>query len=435
MSRLVERREHPTTKCEWPEVVAAEDFGAVHADALRGEINLDYAATTPALVAAVEAVHRLLPAYGSVHRGGGARSRISTEAYEQARETIARFVGCGPGDHLVFVRNTTEAINLVAASLPRDGRVLCSPLEHHANLLPWREHRVDHLPFTTTAEELLDEAAFALRHAAMERRPYEILAVSGASNVSGEVLPVAELAEIAHEAGVQILVDAAQLAPHRAISIEELGVDYLALSGHKLYAPFGSGALIIRGELLKRVPPLLKGGGAVWAVTLDDVAWADLPQRLEAGTPNLLGALALAGACEEITRFGRSRLEAQEGELARRLWAGLDDVPGLALLRGWPDHRDRVAVAAFTLAGFEPRLLAERLARDYGVAVRSGLFCAHPYVSHLLGTSVAATTAALRARSSEDARLPGAVRASIGIGVQAHDIDHLVSALLDLEKE
>jgi selenocysteine lyase/cysteine desulfurase len=170
-------------------------------------------------------------------------------------------------------------------------------------------------------------------------------------------------------------------------------------------------------------------------VTLDDVAWADLPQRLEAGTPNLLGAVALAGSCEEISRFGRDRLEAQEAELAGRLWDGLDEVPGLIVLRGWPEHRDRVAVAAFTLDGFEPRVLAERLARDYGVAVRSGLFCAHPYVSYLLGTPVATTTAALRARSPEDTRLPGAVRASIGIGVQPHHIDHLISALLDLERE
>jgi selenocysteine lyase/cysteine desulfurase len=435
VSGVLDQRGRTAAEYQWPEVVATDDFGALHAEALRGEINLDYAATTPSLRAAVEAVQRLLPAYGSVHRGGGARSRISTDAYEQARATIAGFVGCGPDHHLVFVRNTTEAINLVAASLPRESRVLCSPLEHHANLLPWREHWVDHLPFTSTAEELLDQAAAALRHAAMERRPYEILAVSGASNVSGEVLPVAELAAIAHGAGVQILVDAAQLAPHRPVSVEELGVDYLALSGHKLYAPFGSGALIVRGELLKKVPPLLKGGGAVRAVTLDDVAWADLPQRLEAGTPNLLGAAALAGSCEELSRFGRDRLEAQEGELARRLWDGLDEVPGLTLLRGWPEHRDRVAVAAFTLADFEPHVLAERLARDYGVAVRSGLFCAHPYVSYLLRTPVATTAAALRARTPEEARLPGAVRASIGIGVQPQHIDHLISALLDLARE
>ena len=419
----------------WPETVAAGDFGSVHAEELHEEINLDYAATTPALRAAVEAVLRLLPAYGSIHRGGGARSRISTDAYEHARATVAAFIGCGASHHLVFVRNTTEAINLVAASLPRSSRVLCSPLEHHANLLPWREHEVDHLPFTTTAEELLAEAGAALRRAAAERRPYEVLAVSGASNVTGEVLPVAELAAIAHEAGVQILVDAAQLAPHRRIDVEELGADYLALSGHKLYAPFGSGALVVRRELLKRVPPLLKGGGAVRVVTFDDVAWAELPQRLEAGTPNLLGAAALAGSCDEIRRFGRARIERQEEVLAQRLWDGLQEVPGLTLLRGWPEHRDRVAVATFNLADHDPRTLAERLAGEYNVALRSGLFCAHPYVAHLLQTPAATTETALKARGSEEARLPGAVRASIGIGVQPHHVDRLISALSDLQKE
>ena len=433
MTGAVEQRARTENEYEWPEIVAPGDFGSAHSEELRREINLDYAATTPALRAAVEAVLRLLPAYGSIHRGGGSRSRISTDAYEQARATAAAFIGCGADHHLVFVRNTTEAINLVAASLPRSSRILCSPLEHHANLLPWREHEVDHLPFTTSAEELLAEAGAALRRAAAERRPYEVLAVSGASNVTGEILPVAELAAIAHEVDVQILIDAAQLAPHRRVDVEELGADYLALSGHKLYAPFGSGALVVRRELLKGVPPLLKGGGAVRVVTFDDVAWAQLPQRLEAGTPNLLGAVALAGSCDEITRFGRTRIERQEEALARKLWDCLQEVPGLTLLRGWPEHRDRVAVATFTLTGHDPRTLAEHLAREYSVALRSGLFCAHPYVAHLLQTPVATVEAALRMSSSEEARLPGAVRASIGIGVQPDHVDHLISALSDLE--
>ena len=431
MTRASHLRTVPTP-AKWPEIVGPGDFGGEHAADLRGQINLDYAATTPALRAAVDAVLRLLPAYGSVHRGGGARSRISTDAYEAARAAVARFVGCGDEHVVVFVRNTTEAINVVAASLPHPSRILCSPLEHHANLLPWREHHVDHLPFTSSAEDLVDAATSALRRASSERRPYDVLTISGASNVTGEVLPVAKLTEVAHDAGADVLVDAAQLAPHRRISVRELDVDYLALSGHKLYAPFGAGALVVRRDLLKSVPPLLKGGGAVRVVTLDDVAWAGLPQRLEAGTPNVLGAVALAAACDELERHGREHLEEQETALADRLWAGLDSIPGCRTLRGWPLHRDRVAVAAFTLAGREPRAIAERLTQDHGVAVRSGLFCAHPFVSHLLGTPAETADAALRARPAEDLSLPGAVRASIGIGVEPEHVDALLTALDDL---
>ena len=426
---------HPEAAVTWPEIVAPNDYGGIHADAIEGQINLDYAATTPALRAAVDAVLRLLPAYGSIHRGGGARSRISTDAYEEARATVARFVDSGDEHVVIFVRNTTEGINLVAASLPRGSRILCSPLEHHANLLPWREHAVDHLPFTRSAGELVERAAETLRRAAAARTPYDVVAVSGASNVTGEVLPVRELAEIAHHAGAQLLVDGAQLAPHRRVSVRELGVDYLALSGHKLYAPFGAGALVVRRDLLRAAPPLLKGGGAVRAVSLEDVTWAELPQRLEAGTPNLLGAVALGAACDELERFGRDRLEQQETALAERLWAGLEQNPAVSVLRGWPSDDDRVAVAAFTVDGQEARHVAERLGTEYGVAVRSGLFCAHPFVSHLLGTPAGRVSAALTALPGDEVLLPGAVRASIGVGVEPAHVETLLAALDELAAE
>jgi selenocysteine lyase/cysteine desulfurase len=414
------------SQIDWPKVVAPGDFGGVHAAELSGQANLDYAATTPALRASVDALLAALPAYGSVHRGGGARSRVTTEAYEAARAAVARFVDCSDEHALVFVRNTTEAINLVSASIPRATRVLCSPLEHHANALPWRDHDVEHLPFTSSPDELV-----AAAERAFARAPFDLLAVCGASNVTGEVLPLPELVSAAKAAGVRVLVDAAQLAPHRRVSVRELDVDYLALSGHKLYAPFGIGALAVRRDLLSEEPPLLKGGGAVRAVTLDEVAWADLPQRLEAGTPNVLGAVALAAACDELERFGREALEEREQALAEALWAGLADVPGCTVLRLWPEHDDRVAVAAFVLAGHDPRTLSAELAAAHGVAVRSGLFCAHPLVAHLLGAEDQLASAVVAARRGEDVELPGAVRASIGIGVQP---DHIVRLLAALHK-
>ncbi len=414
----------------WPAIVQPHDFGGAYVEELGGQVNLDYAATTPALRAAAEAVLRALPAYGSVHRGGGARSKLTTAVYEAARASVARFVDCGPDHVVVFVRNTTEAINLVAASLPHSSRILCSPIEHHANLLPWRDHDVEHLPFARSAEELLDRSERALRAAARSGRPFDIVAVCGASNVTGELMPVAELSVLAHAAGAKLLVDAAQLAPHRRISVQELGADFLALSGHKLYAPFGSGVLITHRDLLQSAPPLLKGGGAVRVVTLDDVAWAELPHRLEAGTPNVLGAIALAAACDELDAHGMEALEHHEHELAERLWSGLAEIPSCRVLRAF-EASERVGVASFTLAACPAREVAETLAARHGVAVRSGLFCAHPFVSHLLATEPDDSIVA-RAQAGEDVTLPGAVRASIGIGVGPADIDRLLDGLADI---
>src|SRR4051812_24816761 len=207
----------------------------------------------------MEAVNEFAPWYSSVHRGTGAKSRISTDAYEHARETIARFVG---GTQAVIVRNTTEAVNVFANALAPGTRVLSTPVEHHANMLPWRRHDLRLLPFPASADHLL-----AVTRQALQERRTDVLAVTGASNVTGEVWPLQELAELAHEHGAQLFVDAAQLAPHRAIDMETAGIDHLAISGHKLYAPFGAGALISRKTFSG--DPLIKGGGAVKLVTDD----------------------------------------------------------------------------------------------------------------------------------------------------------------------
>jgi selenocysteine lyase/cysteine desulfurase len=390
----------------------------------RRYVNLDYAASTPVMADVWEAVEEFVPWYSSVHRGTGFKSQVATDAFEDARADVAAFAGARPADDVVFVRNTTEAINVLASALPAGTRVLSTPVEHHANMLPWRQHDVSLLPFTRSAGGLLEAAEQALR-----ARRYDLVAVTGASNVTGEVWPVAELAAIAHRFGAKLFVDGAQLAPHRPIDMEASGIDLLAFSGHKLYAPLGAGALV------GRVPdglPLLHGGGAIKLVTIDDVVWADAPERFEAGSPNVLGVVALAAACRTLRAVGMDVVAEHERRLAARLWAGLLTVPGVQTLRLWPEAGDRVGVAAFTLDGWRDAELAAALSDGYGIGVRHGCFCAHPLMTRLLGVpdAVAARLhAELRAGGSPE--LPGAVRASIGLGTTAADIDLFVGALYE----
>jgi selenocysteine lyase/cysteine desulfurase len=388
-------------------------------------VNLDYAASTPVMEDVWAAVEAFVPWYSSVHRGTGAKSQVSTAAYEDAREDVKAFLGARERDEVVFVRNTTEAINVLAAALPAGSRVLSSPVEHHANMLPWRQHDVRLLPFTRSADELLEACERALREA-----PVDLLAVTGASNVTGEIWPLAELAELAHRHGAELFVDAAQLAAHHPIDMAASGVDHLALSGHKLYAPLGAGALVGGGRLLRDGAPLLHGGGAVKLVTVDEVVWADAPERFEAGSPNVVGVVALAAACRRLRECGMEAIAAHEQSLARRLWEALDEVPGLRMLRLWPSTAERVGLATFTLEGHPHARLAAILSAEHAIGVRHGCFCAHPLISELLGLKGGEVDRLSRQlRAGLTPPLPGAVRASMGLGTTATDVDRLADAL------
>jgi selenocysteine lyase/cysteine desulfurase len=374
-----------------------------------------------------------VPSYGSVHRGGGVRSRISSDAYEDARAAVAEFLSCPEGSSVVFVRNTTEAANVLSIALPARSRILCSPIEHHANLLPWQSHRTDFLPFTASLAEFLVAVEESLACAQRSGSPYRLLAVTGASNVTGEVTPLPQLAALAHSYGAMIFVDAAQLAPHRQIDLRDLDVDFLAFSGHKVYAPFGTGALIVRDEAVRNGIPLMKGGGAVRLVTLERVALADPPRRYEAETPNLVGAVALGAACNALAAVGMAQIAHEERELAERLWDGLSAIDGVRLLRLWDDVADRVGVATFIVDGTPSHDIGRLLADEHAIAVRSGSFCAHPLVAHLLGVDAHSTRHLFeQICAGEEVQIPGAVRASIGIGTTIEDIDALLGAVSTL---
>ncbi|MFC6881568.1 MULTISPECIES: aminotransferase class V-fold PLP-dependent enzyme [Actinomadura] len=382
--------------------------------------NLDYAASAPCLEAVHEAVTKALPYYSSVHRGAGYASQVTTDAYEKARETVRGFLGAWRRSAVVFTRNTTDAMNLLAHAVPPGTTVVVFETEHHATLLPWR--RAVRLPAPATPAEAIDAADRALAAAPTGPR---LLVVTAASNVTGELWPVRELANVARRHGARIAVDAAQLVPHRPIDMSALGVDYVAFSGHKLYAPFGAGVLAGRADWLRAAAPYLKGGGASAAVTGrgDTTRWAaDAEQRHEAGTPNVLGVIALAAACDTLSAGWDARIEHEERLLAR-LRAGIASIPGVRELTLWGDRGPRVGIVSLLVDGWNARDVALTLSGEYGIGVRDGKFCAHPFVRHLLDTGGAGGCA-----DGEGS----AVRASFGIGTTDEHVDRLVGALARL---
>jgi selenocysteine lyase/cysteine desulfurase len=385
----------------------------------------------------LDAVTDFMPWYSSVHRGAGYKSVVSTDRYERARTTVARFVGADLREHVViFGRNTTEAINKLSyrLALERSEIVLISQLEHHSNDLPWRA-RARVLRIRADAQGALDEehAARLLReHAGCVR----LLAVTGGSNVTGHVPDIHRLATLAHAAGARILVDAAQLAPHRRIdmgAIDDPGhIDYLALSGHKMYAPFGAGALIGRRDTFEQGEPEMRGGGTIRFVSTDEVAWAAAPERDEAGTPNVVGAIALAAAVDALERIGMDAIAAHEATLTAHALRGLVAVPGLRIY-GDGDPRgaaQRLGVIPFEIAGVPHDEVAARLAAEHAIGVRNGCFCAHPYLAHLLRLGDTDRQAVQRRLAVDDHHdTPGLVRISFGAGSTLDDVDALIAAL------
>jgi selenocysteine lyase/cysteine desulfurase len=406
-------------------------------------LNLDNAASTPALRDVLEAVERFLPYYSSVHRGTGFKSRLSTDAYDHAHRIVAAFVGADPdANTVIFGKNTTEAVNKLSYRLPipPDGVVITTILEHHSNDLPWRRAaKVVHVG--ATPEGRLDEADFD-RQLAAHRGRVALVAVSGASNVSGFVQPMHRLARKTHAAGARILADVAQMAPHRAVDMRPQDdpehLDFVVLSAHKMYAPFGTGALIGPRELFLETAPEYQGGGTVDAVTLDEVLWADTPDREEAGSPNVIGAVALAAAANALMDVGMDAIAEHENELVVRALERLARVPGLRIYGETDPHRarEKVGVIPFNLEGVPHALAASVLGYEGGIGVRHGCFCAHPYVVHLLGLN-AGETATWRAQMArgDKSDMPGLVRASFGCYNTTDDVDRLAEMLERLARQ
>lgn len=400
--------------------------------------NLDNAASTPPLKSVMAVVDAFMPYYSSVHRGTGFKSQLSTYAYDQARLAVLDFVHADPQDFTcIFGKNTTEAINKLARRFPFTAQknvVLTSGLEHHSNDLPWRM-AANTVHIRLTPEGRLDEEDF---DAQLEKYAGQValVSISGASNVTGFISPIRRLAEKAHRAGAQILVDCAQLAPHRSIQMGSIDdpahLDYVSISAHKMYAPFGTGALVGRCDTFHEGDPDMPGGGTVEIVTLDSVTWADAPEKEEAGSPNTVGAVALSAAIRQLEAIGMEQVAQHEAELTAYALERLASIPGVTLFgdRHPANASDRVGVIPFILDGISHFKASAVLGYEFGIGVRSGCFCAHPYILHLLALSEdQAADVRRRMHAGDRSEMPGMIRASFGLYNTPDDVDWLVEAL------
>lgn len=406
-----------------------------------GEVTyaaLDYAASAPALQRVWDDVAAYAPYYGSVHRGAGYLSQLSTDLFENSRRTVADFLGCREDDQVVFTRSTTDSLNLLAAVLPADCEVFVFETEHHASLLPWRDAHVSCL----NAPRTPGEAVATLERALAGRDPKgpALVCVTGASNVTGELWPVRELAAAAHAHGARIVLDAAQLAPHHPVDIAELDVDWVAFSGHKLYAPFGSGVLAGRADWLRESEPYLAGGGASRTVARRgdggvDVEWHTTAARHEAGSPNVIGVYAIASACKALTEAGFDRLVEREQELVARVREGLAEVPEVRVLSLFGDDAPRVGVISFVVDGWNSSHFAAALSAEYGIGVRDGLFCAHPLVRTLLGGDAGDPGECGAPDAGPGEKSLNAIRVSFGAGTPDEHVARFTGAVRELVRD
>lgn len=403
----------------------------------RRYINFDNAASTPALKPVLEAVNDFSKWYSNVHRGTGYKSRLSSWAFERSRERVYGFVHASPEDRVVlFTRNTTESINLLAHrfAFKSGDVVLTTVMEHHSNELPWRKvARVVHVEVLPDGR--IDERDF-LHKLEQYRGQVALVAVTGASNVTGYINPVHTYARWAHEAGARIFVDAAQLAPHRPIDMKDPSdpahLDFLAFSAHKMYAPFGIGVLVGERKTFEEGDPDMVGGGTVDIVTLEDAYWTDLPDKEEAGTPDIVGAVALGSVIKFIEEHGWEALIEHESLLTSY---ALRHLRSITKLRMYGDidpanAQNRLGVIAFNIDGLSHAFVAAVLSYEWAIGTRSGCFCAHPYVKSILGvTADEAREMEDRIRHRDRSSVPGTVRASFAIYNTTDEVDILCEAL------
>ena len=374
-------------------------------------VYLDSGASSQRSIAVIRAVDEYeTNSHANIHRGVHALSQAATEAFEGARERVRRFLNARSTKEVIFVRGTTEAINLVAQAYARPtfkpgDEIIVSALEHHANIVPWQMVceqtgcTLKVAPINRRGELLFDEFTRLLSPRT------KLVAIAHVSNALGSILPVKRVVDAAHAVGAVALVDGAQAVPHLHVDVRALGCDFYAFSGHKIYGPTGIGVLYGREELLRAMPPWQSGGDMILTVSFDKTTYADLPAKFEAGTPNISGAVGLAAAMDYIEGLGLDAIAAHEQRLVEMATTELARIPGIEIVG---TAANKASIVSFTMAGVHPHDLGTILDHE-GVAVRTGHHCAMPLMTFL--------------------GIPATARASFGCYNTEADVAALVAAL------
>lgn len=394
-------------------------------------INFDNAATTPPFKAVLNGIIKFAPDYSSVHRGAGYKSKISSQYYEKGRDIVLDFVKGNKDYHtIIFLKNATECINKLSYRLKDDlsGRIVLSTyMEHHSNLLPWKyRYDTDYIKVDSFGRLSLVDLEEKLK---VYKDRVGLVAVSGASNVTGYINPIYKIAKIAHSYGAKILVDGAQLIPHSSFDMKPIDsnehIDYLAFSAHKMYAPFGTGVLVAPKSTFEKGYSECIGGGTIKYVSIRDTIWADPPEKEEGGTPNLMGVLALSKSINTLESIGMKKIEDHERNLTNYVLNLIRDIPNLSIYDDFDTDR-KVSILSFNINGLHHEILARILNDEGGIGVRSGCFCAQPYVQKLLNISDETME---KYRGDESLPRPGLVRISFGLYNSFDEIDTFAKVL------
>lgn len=394
-------------------------------------INFDNAATTPVFKSVIDKIIEVSEDYGSIGRGMGQKSELTTKIYSECREYILNFFNA-PSDKYtaIFINNTTEGINRLSNMLIKDKSdiVITTRMEHHSNDLPWRDKcdlkyvELDELGRLgiENLERILQENTQRVKY----------VSITAASNVTGYVNDIKKIAKMVHKHGAKLIIDGAQIVAHKRVDIsgenEEESVDFLVFSAHKMYAPFGSGAIIGRKDVFIEVDSDLKGGGTVEGVLDYEEVWLQPPEKEEAGSPNFFGAVALVQAMKNLKDVGYDEIDKNEKVLLKRTLDGMKQIPKVSLYGDVENIEDKLGIVVFNIDGLYNAEVAKILAQFRGIAVRQGAFCAHPYVKRLLKLT---DEEACEHLVNTNCKMPGMVRASFGLYNSVDEVDIFLNTI------